>query len=100
MPRKRDIEAAIAAYNDTPGRERLLLPPATGRLLAAMFPTDTVCHRSVGSLLAEVEGIDRLPLRRLLGSLAIAGFLSREPGSRGVRATYHLHLPPQCQPDG
>ena len=95
MPRRTEIEAAIAAYNDIPGRGRLLLPPVTARLLAIMFRTDTMCRRSVESLLVEVAGFNRQSLRHLLESLVLAGFLSREPGSRGVSATYHLHVPPR-----
>ena len=91
MPNKRDIEAAIAAYNSA-DRERFVLPPEATRLLAAMFPGDTVCKRTVASLAP--QGFDRNVVRKLLGSLADAGFLSKE-GLKGATATYHLHLPPQ-----
>jgi hypothetical protein len=91
LPRKRDIEAAIAAYNRD-DRERFVLPPEAARLLAAMFRTDTVCHRTLPSLMA--EGFGRQTIIRLLESLVLAGFLSKEPGQRGVVRTYRLHLPP------
>ena len=93
MPRKREIGAAIAAYNDA-DREPLL-PPEAVRLLAVMFPRSTVCQRGVADLAA--EGFNQRRLVRLLGILAEAGFLSKERGNR-VPNTYRLHLPPQAQP--
>jgi len=92
LPRKKDIEAAIAAYNSI-DRRTLPLPPDVVRLLSAMFPRDIVCQRSLGSLAA--EGFDkRTLLPRMLRALIDAGFLSKEPGQRGVISTYRLHLPP------
>ena len=93
MPRKRDIEAAIAAYNSTVPVRRGL-PPEAARLLAVMFPQDDVCHRTVGSLTA--EGFDQPTVIRWLQALIGAGFVSRDPPSRGRgrTSTYHLHLPP------
>jgi hypothetical protein len=90
MPRKRDIEAAIVAYNDADGG--LLLPPDAARLLRGMFPQDTVFRGSVKSLMA--KGFDKGTLRKLLNSLTAAGFLSKELGRRGITLTYRLHLPP------
>ena len=56
LPRKRDIEAAIAAHNAT-DRETALLPHSTARLLAVIFPRDNVCRRSEASLMA--DGFER-----------------------------------------
>ena len=93
MPRKREIEAAIAAYNDN-DQERFLPPPEAARLLSAMFPKDSVYRGSAASLTG--EGPDRRTVARLLGGLVEAGFLSKEPGKRrGIIPTYRLHLPPR-----
>ena len=92
MPSRRDeIAAAIEAHNRD-DRERLLLPPDAARLLAIMFPTDTVYRRSVASL--QAEGFTKRTLARLLKRLIDTGFLSKEPGQQGVISTYHLRLPP------
>ena len=89
MPRKRDIEAAVAAYNATD--PEALLPPEAARLLTVMFRRSTVCQRRLEDLAA--EGFDRRAVPRLLRALIEAGFLSREqPG--GVPTIYQLHLPP------
>ena len=98
MPRKRDIEAAIAAHNSTDDRGLQLLPSDAVRLLAVMFPRDDVCQRRLDDLAA--KGFDRRTLPHLLRTLIHAGFLSKEPnrGGRGVPAIYRLHLPPQRQP--
>ena len=92
MPHKGDIEAAIAAYNSA-DPERFVLPPFAAQLLAVMFPRDTVCRCSVTNL-ATTGGFDRNAVRKLLVSLADAGFLTKE-GPSGTTATYHLHLPPR-----
>ena len=93
MPRKKAIEAAIAAHNAT-APVRRGLPPEAAPLLAVMFPQDDVCHRTVRSLAA--EGFDKQTVIRLLQALIGAGFVSRDhPGrGRGRTTTYHLHLPP------
>jgi hypothetical protein len=91
-PRRDEIEAAIAAYNSA-DRERFVLPPEAARLLVIMFPRDTVCRCSVTNL-ATTGGFDRNAVRKLLISLAHAGFLTKE-GPSGTMATYHLHLPPR-----
>jgi hypothetical protein len=75
LPRKRDIEAAIAAHNRNAG-ERFVLPPEAARLLAVMFPSDTVCRCSVTHL-ATTGGFDRNAVRKLLISLAAGGFMSK-----------------------
>ena len=56
MPRKRDIEAAVAAYNDA--AQALLLPPSATRLLIVMFPRGAVCQRSLDDLAAEAIHVD------------------------------------------
>jgi hypothetical protein len=94
LPRKRDIEAAVAAHNDA--AQALLLPPSATRLLIVMFPRGAVCQRSLDDLAA--EGFDRRGLPRLLRGLVETGFLSKEPGSGRVPTTYTLHLPPRAQP--
>jgi hypothetical protein len=93
LPRKRDIEAAIAAYNATD--PEALLPPAAARLLIIMFPRGSVCQRSLDDL--ATEGIDRRSVSRLLRALVEAGFLSKEPGVNRAPNTYRLHLLPQRQ---
>jgi hypothetical protein len=93
-PRRREIEAAVAAHNATdrePG-----LPPAAVRLLATMFRHADVCQRSLDSLAA--EGIDRRAVSRLLRALVEIGFLTKEPQSGRAPNTYTLHLPPPVQP--
>jgi hypothetical protein len=97
LPRKRDIEAAVAAHNRTVPLTRRL-PPEAARLLTVMFPRGDVCQRTVASLTA--EGFDRETARRLLRGLIGAGFVSKEhPGrGQGVISTYRLHLPPRRQP--
>jgi hypothetical protein len=91
----RPIEAAIAAYNAAE-RETGPLPPEAARLLAVMFPRDSVCQRSVASLV--LDGFDEKTIHGLLRALVFAGFLSRKRGGRGVSHTYRLHLPPRRQP--
>jgi hypothetical protein len=95
-PRRRDIEAAIAAHNRA-DREPWL-PPAAAHLLSAMFRRSSVCRRSLDDLAA--EGFSRRTVSRLLQVLVSAGFLSKEsgPGRPGVIGIYRLHLPPQAQP--
>jgi hypothetical protein len=96
LPRKRDIEAAIAAHNNTNDRELQFLPRDAARLLAVMFPRRSACQCSLGDLIA--KGFDERTVRRLLRALADAGFLSKEPTWRDLVPTYHLHLPPRRQP--
>jgi hypothetical protein len=90
LRRRDDIAAAVAAHNRD-DRQRLLLPPAAARLLAIMFPKNTVFQRSLGNLVA--AGFDRRTLIKLLG-LVETGFLSKEAGGRGIVGTYRLHLLP------
>ena len=91
--RRDDLAAAVAAYDSTNPEARL--PRSTVPLLAAMFPTDNVCQRSLQDLAA--EGFDRKRLAANLRRLADAGFLSRTPGSGVVPDAYRLHLPPVRQ---
>ena len=91
MPRKREIEAAIAAHNDTD--PEALLPPAAARLLITMFPRRDVCQRSLDDLAR--AGFDRRDVLRLLHALIEAGFLSKDRGrGRSAPNIYRLHLPP------
>ena len=94
MPRRTQIEAAIAAHNAAAADRELGLPPAAGRLLAVMFPRgSSICQRSLDALAA--EGFDRRGVPRLLRALVEAGFLSKERGhGPGAPNTYRLHLPP------
>ena len=95
MPRKRDLEAAIAAHNATDGQKQTLLPPEAARLLTVMFPRRSVCQRRLDDLAD--EGFDRRSLPRLLRALIDAGFLSKEPSHGPIISTYRLHLPPQVR---
>ena len=90
MPRREEIEAAVAAHN-AGGREPLL-PPAAGRLLVVMFRRSSVCRRSREDLAR--EGFDRRNLARLLRALVEAGFLSKEQSLGRAPNVYHLHIPP------
>jgi hypothetical protein len=93
LPRRTQIEAAIAAHNATTADRELGLPPAAVRLLAVMFPRGgSVCQRSLDALAA--EGFDRRGIPRLLRALVEAGFLSKEPQVGQAANTYRLHLPP------
>ena len=87
MPRIRDIEAAIAAYNSA-DRERFVLPPLAAQLLAVMFPRDTVCLCGVTKL-ATTGGFNRNAVRKLL---------IKQRGAGRTPNTYRLHLPPRRQP--
>ena len=85
-----EIAAAVAAYDRTNSLSPL--PRNTVQLLAAMFPSENLCQRSLQDLAA--EGFDRKRLAANLRRLAEAGFLSRTPGSGVVPDIYRLHLPP------
>jgi hypothetical protein len=94
LPRKREIEAAIAAHNAS-DREPFL-PPEAVALLIVMFRHRGVCQRSLQDL--EAEGFDRRALPRLLRALVEAGLLSKEPRVGRDPDTYRLHLRPRRQP--
>ena len=95
MPRRKDIEAAIAAYNDAD--RGMLLPPEAARLLSVMFHRGSVCQIRLEDLV--LEGFDKRTLQKLLRSLVDAGFLSKglDHADRRGPTTYHLHLPPLVQ---
>jgi hypothetical protein len=89
-PRRRDdIAAAVAAYDSANPKARL--PRSAARLLAVMFPSEDVCHRSLEDIVTEGFSRNRLPatLRRLED----AELLLRERGSARIPDTYRLHLP-------
>ena len=86
--RRHESAVAVVAYDST----NPPLPRMSVRLLAAMFPIEDVCQRSLQDI-AE-EGFDRKRLAANLRRLVAAGFLTRTPGSGVVPATYRLHLPP------
>ena len=88
--RRDEIAAAVAAYDAA--NPLSPLPRNAARLLAAMFATGDVCHRSLQDLAG--EGFDRKRLPANLRRLVDAGFLSRQQGSGVVPDTYRLHLPP------
>jgi DNA-binding IclR family transcriptional regulator len=93
-PRRRhEIALAVVAYDSA----NPPLPRIAARLLAAMFPTEDVCQRSLDDI-ATTGGLNRKSLTATLRRLVAAGFLSRTPGSGVVPATYRLHLPPRVQP--
>ena len=83
--RRNAIEAAVVAYDRANPKARL--PRTAALLLAAMFPSEDVCQRSL-----EAIAVDRLPA--MLRRLVEAGFLSREHGPGRAPDTYRLHLPP------
>jgi hypothetical protein len=91
LPRRREIEAAIAAYDAA--NPQAPLPRDAGRLLVAMFAASDVFQRSLDDIAA--EGFTRSSLPTTLQHLMWAGFLARQ---RGVPNTYRLHLSPQKQP--
>ena len=90
-PRRRDeIAAAVAAYDAANPKARL--PRTAARLLAAMFPSEDECQRSLLDIAS--DGFGRKYLPGTLFRLAQAGLLSRERGTGVVPHTYRLHLPP------
>ena len=89
--RRDEIAAAVSTYDSANPEARL--PRSTVPLLAAMFPIEDVCQRSLQDIAA--EGFDRKRLAANLRRLTEAGFLSRTPGSGVVPDTYQLHLSPE-----
>lgn len=77
--RRDEIAAAVAAYDSANPEARL--PRSTVPLLAAMFPSEDVCQRSLQDIAA--EGFDRKRLAANLRRLVEAGFLSK--GKRDFR---------------
>ena len=86
--RRDEIAAAVAAYDSA----NPPLPRMASRLLAAMFPTEDVCRRSLDDI-AMTGGFSRKTLSATLKRLVEAGFLSRETGAGVTPDTYQLHLP-------
>ena len=74
--RRRDIEAAIAAYNATD--PDMLLPPEAARLLVVMFADADVCQRNLSSFAS--ERFSRPAVTRLVRVLVEAGFVSKTLG--------------------
>jgi hypothetical protein len=91
--RRDNIAAAVAAYDTANPKTRL--PRNTVPLLAAMFPVEDVCQRSLDDI--ATEGFNRKNLTAPLKRLLAAGFLSRSSGSGRVADTYRLHLSPVRQ---
>ena len=54
LRRRDDIAAAVAAYDSANPKARL--PRNAARLLAAMFPSEDVCQRSLEAIAAEGFG--------------------------------------------
>jgi hypothetical protein len=91
LPRKEDIEAAVAVLT-SPDRAAIAI-----RLLITMFPEGRVCRRSLVAL-STAAGLPRNATARWLTALTNVGLLSREAGWRGGAAvTYRLHLPRRRQ---
>jgi hypothetical protein len=86
--RRDEIAAAVAAYDSA--NPLSPLPRTAARLLAAMFPTEDVCQRSLDDIAA--EGFNRKSLTAALRRLIAAGFLSRTAGSGSEPDNYRLHL--------
>jgi hypothetical protein len=91
--RRDEIAAAVAAYDSA--NLQSPLPRNAVPLLAAMFPIEDVCQRSLQDIAA--EGFDRKRLAANLRRLVDVGFLSKQHGSGVVPDTYRLHLSPVQQ---
>jgi hypothetical protein len=87
--RRHDIAVAVVAYDSANPQTRL--PRNAARLLAAMFPIEDVCQRSLDDIAA--EGFNRKNLTSTLRRIAEAGLLSKTPGAGSEPDTYQLHLP-------
>ena len=88
--RRDEIAAAVADYDSA--KPLSPLPRNAVQLLAAMFPMEDVCQRSLDEI--ATEGFNRKNLTAPLRRLIAAGFLSKVSGSGRVPDTYRLHLPP------
>jgi hypothetical protein len=87
--RRHEIAVAVVTYDSA----NQSLPRSAARLLAAMFPVEDLCQRSLDDI-ATTGGLNRKSLTATLRRLVEAGFLSRASGSGSVPDTYRLHLPP------
>ena len=90
--RRHEIAVAVVAYDSA----NPPLPRMAARLLAAMFPIEDVCQRSLDDI-ATTGGLNRKSLPATLRRLVAAEFLSRVSGSGRVPDTYRLHLSPVQQ---
>src|SRR5262249_39581567 len=86
-PRRNDIDAAVAAYDQA--NPLTPLPRNAAQLLTIMFPTGDVCRRSLDDLAR--QGFSREHLPGTQRRLVEAGFLS---WAKGSPPTYWLYLPP------
>ena len=93
LRRRDDIATAVAAYDSA--NPTAPLPRNAGRLLAVMFPSEDVCHRSLEDIVT--EGFSRNRLSPTLRRLEEAELLSRERGSARIPDTYRLRLPALVQ---
>jgi hypothetical protein len=91
--RRDEIAVAVAAYDSA--NPLSPLPRNAVRLLAAMFPVEDVCQRSLDEIAQ--AGFNRKNLTTPLRRLIAAGFLSKVSGSGRVPDTYRLHLSPVRQ---
>jgi hypothetical protein len=91
--RRDEIAAAVAAYDIA--NPLSPLPRNAVPLLAAMFPIEDMCQRSLDEI--ATEGFNRKNLTAALRRTIAAGFLSRIPGSGSEPDTYRLHLSPVRQ---
>jgi hypothetical protein len=87
LSRRRDIEAAVAAYDQA--NPRAPLGPVAARLLRVIFPVEDVCQRSLEDL--AVDGFTRTSLPTLLQRLVFVGLLTRHRVA-GAPHVCHLHL--------
>ena len=88
--RRHEIAVAVVAYDSANPQARL--PRSAARVLAAMFPTDYVCQRSLDDI-ATMGGLNRKTLPGTLRRLVEGGLLSRVHGSGSTPDTYQLQLP-------
>jgi hypothetical protein len=88
--RRDEIAAAVAAYDSA--NPLSPLPRNAALLLAAMFPVEDVCQRSLDEI--ATEGFNRKNLTAPLRRLIAAELLSKASGSGRMPDTYRLHLPP------
>jgi hypothetical protein len=89
-PRRDDIEAAVAAYDQA--NKLMPLPRNAVQLLTALFAAGDVYRGSLDDIAA--LGFSRNHLPATLKRLANAGFLSREFGVGSMTDTYRQHMPP------
>ena len=91
--RRDEIAAAVAAYDSA--NPLSPLPRNAVQLLAAMFPIEDVCQRSLDEI--ATQGFNRKNLTPPLRRLIAAGLLSKVSGSGTTPDIYRLHLSPVRQ---